>query len=835
MKVFEGRWLGGVVLALAMSATGAVPVVKTVPWVASNPLIPHDTWSGKAVTLKGTSDQYGASIQWTWDFGDGSPVATGTVTSANLYALESSHTYVGSDGTTFTARLTVANGATGESASQTYYVKISTKSLPVEVNVAIDEGLWALHKGMTRSTSGGVNYGNWTSWSSYYSLTPANIMAFEVNGHLESGVAGNPYTETVKRAMNELFTRLTTFNPTVQTLGDPDANDNNIAIKVNQGDHYYQTGMFMDALIASGTPEAVAPTGPANVVGRTYKEIVQDMVDFYSWGQYDSGSPVRGGWRYSDNQAPDNSVGQWAAIGMIPAERHWGCVIPAWVKTANRNWLVYSQKTVSPYTFGYTDSNPIWTGTFAVTPSGMVQLAWQGLGRGHLGWDRAETYLRDNFGVTGGSYDTNIKKFYYGLFAFVKAMLLHDSNEDGVAEPIVMLQSSTPGVTPVDWYSAETNSVPPYQPLGVNHLEGVARTLVNAQLANKTWGSPPAAVVDGNELDYYTAWAIIMLQRTLFESGAPVAVAKATPNPAVAGQVVQLDGSASYHQDSGKAIDSWEWDLDNDGTYDVTGPFASVSFPALGSYPVKLRVTDDASPEASATTFVTVVVSIPPLAPSADAGGPYHFCPQSVPWFLDGTGSTNPDDGQSEPHVPPYPGDAIVSYAWDLDGNGVFDNASGAQPDVTAYFSGLPAGNHVIGLKVTDRTATSFPSSNLPDQSDTDSAVVTVHARTDPECVCVDNLAARAKIFGVPALPTVQLTWTPKAGAHHYNVYRGTVAGGPYLKIGSTTSSYAVFTDNGAGIGLTVGQTYYYVIRQADALDRELCQSNEASARPRNR
>ena len=32
---------------LAASLWAVPPVVKTVRWVASNPLIPHDTWSGK--------------------------------------------------------------------------------------------------------------------------------------------------------------------------------------------------------------------------------------------------------------------------------------------------------------------------------------------------------------------------------------------------------------------------------------------------------------------------------------------------------------------------------------------------------------------------------------------------------------------------------------------------------------------------------------------------------------------------------------------------------------------------------------------------------------------
>jgi hypothetical protein len=265
-------------------------------------------------------------------------------------------------------------------------------------------------------------------------------------------------------------------------------------------------------------------------------------------------------------------------------------------------------------------------------------------------------------------------------------------------------------------------------------------------------------------------------------------------------------------------IDSWEWDLDNNGTYDVSGPFPTVSFPAVGNYPVKLRVTDNATPEKSAETTITILVTIPPIAPTAAAGGPYNLCSGAKPWFLNGAGSVNPDEGQSEPG---RPGDTIISYEWDLDGDGQFDDATGAQPDVTAFFTGKPAGSYLIQLKVTDRTATSFPSSGMPNLSDTDSAVVTVLSSTDPACTCVNDLAARAK----PG--KVQLTWT-HTGAHHYNIYRGTVSGGPYLKIASTTSTYSTYLDQ----TVVNGTTYYYVVREANLLDEERCQSNQASARP---
>jgi hypothetical protein len=788
---------------------GAPPVVKTVPWAANNPLIPHDTWSGKTITLKGTSSVQGANIQYFWDFGDGSPVATGTIT--NMYAVQATHAYTGSAGMVFTATLTVKNTSTGESGSQKYYVKIEDKTLPVEVNVAIDEGLWYLHKAQIRSGSEGYwQLGGSYSGGNYYCATASIVNAFEVNGHLEIGSPDNPYTDTVSRGMRQVFNYLATYAIYDEGMGNPDSNANGYGVYVPQDRYLYQGGMFMDAIISSGTPDALTATGPVGsganpgIRNRKYKDIVQDMVDFYAFAQYNS--TAYGGWRYNLNDFPDNSACQWAAIGMIPAERNWMLTVPAWMKTANNNWLTYSQDSLGR--FGYQGPGSFAWGAFATTPSGLVQLAMNGKGRGDPRWDKAESFLRNNFTSTGGDYNTNIKKYYYGLFSFVKAMLTHDSNNDGISEPIQFIHSSTTSPD-IDWYSAQTAKGDP--------SDGVARTLVNDQQSGGSWPENPG----GASFGLQTPFAIIMLQRTLFEAGGPVAVAKANPNPAVAGQTIQLDGSDSYHQDGSKLIDSWDWDLDNDGIFETSGPFASVSFPAVGNYPVKLKVSDNGSPEKTAETVLTILVTTPPVAPTAKAGGPYNFCPGAKPWFLDGTGSTNPDEGQ---HEPGQPGDTIVSYEWDLDGDGQFDDATGPQPDVTAFFNGKPPGSYLIQLKVTDRTATSFPSSGFGNLSDTDTAVVVVLASTDPICGCVDNLEARAK----PG--KVQLTWT-HTGAHHYNVYRGTIHGGPYLKIASTTSTYSVYID----FSVMNGTTYYYVVREANFLNEERCQSNEGSATPRTR
>lgn len=110
----------------------------------------------------------------------------------------------------------------------------------------------------------------------------------------------------------------------------------------------------------------------------------------------------------------------------------------------------------------------------------------------------------------------------------------------------------------------------------------------------------------------------------------------------------------------------------------------------------------------------------------------------------------------------------------------------------------------------------------MSDLTDTHTAQVVVLSDTDPACTeCVDDLVAR------PKSGKVQLTWTD-IGAHHYNVYRGTISGGPYLKIAATTSTYSTYLDTMA----INGTTYYYVLRPAAINDAEYCQSNQAGATP---
>lgn len=185
---------------------------------------------------------------------------------------------------------------------------------------------------------------------------------------------------------------------------------------------------------------------------------------------------------------------------------------------------------------------------------------------------------------------------------------------------------------------------------------------------------------------------------------------------------VDLDGSGSYFETGPTCPEGeivlYEWDCDGDGVYDYSGtdPATTCTYPAYynpdGSidwtataqiYTATLRVTDNtlASEGGPLTSVDTCEVHItaPPWEPIADPNGPYNpRVNQEV--CLDGSGSYHPAAAMYEPGHPWY--DNIVSWEWDLDNDGEFDDATGAI--VCTQWS--TEGTYFICLRVTDGAGT---------------------------------------------------------------------------------------------------------------------------------
>ncbi|MBU0717365.1 MAG: PKD domain-containing protein, partial [Planctomycetes bacterium] len=492
-----------------------------------------------------------------------------------------------------------------------------------------------------------------------------------------------------------------------------DANGNGFGIQsYTAGTHcvVYEGGQAMDALCATQLPDYRIYAGTAGVTnGRKFKEIVQDMVDMYAYGQNDSGG-AQGGWQYGWNTGvSDNSAAQWGCIGMMAAEDVFGCTIPAGVKDKN---YIYLQATYDNIAsggvggFGYNNRTP----GFATSASGLVQLIfdkgddstsdsmWAPTVQRYVGW------WQNDFNPSA-SYPN-----HYAAYAFAKAMRL------AKPEPILTIGDN------FDWFGSEGTT------------QGLGRILYNFQKTSgagmAAWGSWDGYNTGaGGYLNdmFATAWCTTILTQSLFEL---VPVAEAGPNLVWGkNQARMLDASYSYHLDPERTIVKYEWiqdapaeydsedfhyvatrrvegrgvvyywDLDGDQVTDITTETPAIEhtwvLPMTDGddylpYTVTLKITDDNQPTAQTDTdtFTALILDVKP--PQSDPGGTY-VAYEGVPVQLDGTGSSEWD-----------PGDFITQYDWLLSGGTTVDKTGDASTASVFDWRFFGTGSLTIGLTVYD-------------------------------------------------------------------------------------------------------------------------------------
>jgi len=144
---------------------------------------------------------------------------------------------------------------------------------------------------------------------------------------------------------------------------------------------------------------------------------------------------------------------------------------------------------------------------------------------------------------------------------------------------------------------------------------------------------------------------------------------------------IELVGTGGYNCGS---IVLFEWDFEGDGVYDWSSPSSGIALHSYGEglFNPHLRVTVDDGTVKEATTQVNITTCCD--SPIADANGPYYDCPP-VDIVLDGSYSYDPVGN-------------IISYEWDLDDDGLFDDAFGMNPTTTWD----TPGDYPICLKVTN-------------------------------------------------------------------------------------------------------------------------------------
>lgn len=180
-------------LQASPSTAGSLDVV-TVPWLGDRSQA-HEVYPGGRLVLQGVAVVGGTDIPAevqtaTWDPGDGTgPVP---VDASNPLALELWHVYQGAPGQQFTASLTVTD-AVGALHTDTFPVVMKARTLDVEISMAVDAGLWNLHKQIARQTDTGVPIG-WVPGSYGIPATGSAVLAFAMHHHVATADGGlDPY------------------------------------------------------------------------------------------------------------------------------------------------------------------------------------------------------------------------------------------------------------------------------------------------------------------------------------------------------------------------------------------------------------------------------------------------------------------------------------------------------------------------------------------------------------------------------------------------------------------------------------------------------------------
>jgi len=107
----------------------------------------------------------------------------------------------------------------------------------------------------------------------------------------------------------------------------------------------------------------------------------------------------------------------------------------------------------------------------------------------------------------------------------------------------------------------------------------------------------------------------------------PIADFTWSPENPSHGQIISFDASTSYDPDG--TITWYQWDWNNDGVYEenLPNPTTTHLWTNMGSYPIKLQVTDDDGAVDTITKTITIT-NQPPGAPSID--GPTNGKPDVV-------------------------------------------------------------------------------------------------------------------------------------------------------------------------------------------------------------
>jgi len=328
----------------------------------------------------------------------------------------------------------------------------------------------------------------------------------------------------------------------------------------------------------------------------------------------------------------------------------------------------------------------------------------------------------------------------------------------------------------------------------------------------------------------------VMMSGTGVSSGQQVSVA-VSPTSASIQTGSQQQFSASVSGTTNTAV-TW---TTSGGTVSTSGLYTAPT--SGGTYTVTATSAADTSKSASATVTVSqpIAVSLSPTSASLQASGQQQFTA-----YVSGTSNTAVNWSAS--------GGTITSgglyTAPSTAGTYTVKAVSAADPTKSASAS-VGVSSQTVAISISP-TSTALPemwqqqfAATISGSTNTgvtwavtqgsgtitQGGLYTAPQAVETDIVTVvsqaDTTKAASATITVSAPHAVSLSWSAStsSGVSYYNVYRGTISGGPYslLRSGITSASY---TDS----NVQSGKTYYYVTTAVDSAGAESVYSNQATA-----